>query len=125
MSNVAVLGCTLQPVSPATGVITIIPNQQSQKVLINNKGVYFDRINFTVSGSNGGGSIGDNNGTGSGHIVATGRNLQEVPSGKFAVLEGDTATLVVNGTSDEGDESASGTITVKVTNAGQTDVSLT
>jgi hypothetical protein len=124
MKNVAVFGCTLQPVAPATGVITITPNQQSQKVFINNKGVYFDRINFTVSGSNGGGSIEDDNGTGSGYIVATGRNLQEVPSGKLSVLEGDTATLFVEGTAG-GEEVPPAKITVKVTNAGQTDVSLT
>ena len=124
MSNVAVEGCVLQPVPPATGTITILPNQASQEVFVNNKGVYFKEIKFTVAGSNGGGSVTDNNGTGSGSIIATGSDMQEVATGSFAVLEGDeSAEVLISGTAS--DEPATGSIKVRVVSAGQTDASLT
>ena len=123
MSDIAVSGCTLEPVPPATGTITINPNQESQDVLINSKGVYFKEIKFSVAGSNGGGSVTNNDGTGNGSIIATGSNMTDA-EGNSAVLEGDVSALVtITGTA--GESSASGTITVKVTKAGQTDVSLT
>ena len=46
---IAVDGCVLVPVAPATGTITIEPNQASEEILINNKGVYFKEIKFKVS----------------------------------------------------------------------------
>lgn len=122
MSNVAVAGCTLEPVSPATGTITINPNQESQDVTINGNGVYFKEIKFSVSGSNGGGSVTNNDGTGDGSITASGAGMTDA-NGNMTVLEGDFASVLIKGTS--GQSSASGTIMVKVTKAGQTDVSLT
>ena len=123
MSNIAVLGCTLQAVAPGTGTITIDPNQESQEVFINNKGVYFKEIKFSVSGSNGGGSVTNNDGTGQGSIIATGSNMLD-KDGNIAVLEGDvSASVPISGTS--GSSSASGAIIVKVVSAGQTDASLT
>lgn len=123
MSYVAVLGCELKPVSPATGTVTVDANQQSKDVFVNNKGVYFKEIKFHVTGSNGGGSVTNNDGTGTGSIIASGSDMLD-KNGDIAVLEGDmSAQVLINGHS--GDESASGYITVKVTSAGQTDVSLT
>lgn len=122
MSNVAVAGCTLEPVSPATGTITINPNQESQDTSINGNGVYFKEIKFSVSGSNGGGSVTNNDGTGDGSITASGAGMTDA-NGNMTVLEGDFASVLIKGTS--GQSSASGTIMVKVTKAGQTDVSLT
>jgi hypothetical protein len=70
MSNVVVEGCTLEPVSPATGTVTVDENQASDEVFINDKGVYFKEIKFRVTGSNGGGSVTNNDGEGTGSIIA-------------------------------------------------------
>lgn len=123
MSNIAVLGCELEVVPPGTGTITIT-SQPSTDVFINNKGVYFKEIRFTVAGSNGGGSVTNNDGTGSGSIVASGADILEIPSGNLSVLEGDTS-LPVNITGTAGQSSATGSVTVRVKSAGQTDVSAT
>lgn len=118
---IAVDGCILEPVAPATGIITIEPNQASEEILINNKGVYFKEIKFKVSGSNGGGSVTNNDGTGEGSIIATGENIISLPDNFTAVLEGDlSGEVTINGTA--GDQSASGLIKVKVSSASQTDV---
>lgn len=123
MSNVVVEGCTLEPVSPATGTVTVDENQASDEVFINDKGVYFKEIKFHVTGSNGGGSVTNNDGEGTGSIIASGSNMLN-SDGDIAVLEGDvSAEVEINGTA--GDDPASGLIIVKVTKAGQTDVSLT
>lgn len=118
---IAVDGCVLVPVAPATGTITIEPNQASEEILINNKGVYFKEIKFKVSGSNGGGSVTNNDGTGEGSIIATGENIISLSDNSTAVLEGDlSGEVTISGTA--GDQSASGLIKVKVSSAGQTDV---
>ena len=118
---IAVDGCTLEPVSPATGTISINPDQASTEIFINDKGVYFKEIKFSVSGSNGGGSVTNNDGTGQGSIIASGSDIISLPDGSLAVLEGDmSAEVTINGTS--GDHSASGVIKVKVSSAGQSDV---
>lgn len=123
MSNVVVEGCVLKPVLPATGTVTVDEGQASEEVFINNKGVYFKEIKFSVAGSNGGGSVTNNDGTGTGTILATGGDMLDAEGNKI-VLEGDQVVNVqIDG--HAGDESATGYITVKVTNAGQTDVALT
>lgn len=119
--TIAVDGCILEPVAPATGTITIEPNQASEEILINNKGVYFKEIKFKVSGSNGGGSVTNNDGTGEGSIIATGENIISLPDNFTAVLEGDlSGEVTISGTA--GNQSASGLIKVKVSSAGQTDI---
>lgn len=123
MSYVAVEGCELKPVSPATGTVTVDANQQSNDVFVNDKGVYFKEIKFHVAGSNGGGSVTNNDGTGTGTILASENDMLD-EHGKCVMLEGDQVMNVqIDG--HAGDESATGYITVKITKAGQTDVSLT
>ena len=122
MSDVAVLGCELEPVPPATGEILVTSNP-STEVLVGEKGVYFKEIKFSVAGSNGGGSVTNNDGTGEGSIIATGSNMQD-KNGNYVVLEGDlSASVPIKGTA--GQSPASGAIFVRVKKAGQTDVSVT
>jgi hypothetical protein len=118
---IAVDGCVLEPVSPATGTITIEPNQASEDVFVGEKGVYFKEIKFKVANSNGGGSVTNNDGTGEGSIIATGGNILYLPDEDKVVLEGDLSDEVtISGTS--GDQSASGIIKVRVKSAGQSDM---
>ncbi len=118
---IAVDGCVLEPVPPATGTITIEPNQASEDVFVGEKGVYFKEIKFKVANSNGGGSVTNNDGTGEGSIIATGDNILFLPDEDKVVLEGDLSDEVtINGTA--GDQSASGIIKVRVKSAGQSDV---
>ena len=118
---IAVDGCVLEPVSPATGKITIEPNQASEDVFVGEKGVYFKEIKFKVTNSNGGGSVTNNDGEGEGSIIATGGNILFLPDEDKVVLEGDLSDEVtISGTS--GDQSASGIIKVRVKSAGQSDV---
>ena len=122
MSELAVLGCELEPVPPATGEILVTSNP-STEILVGEKGVYFKEIKFSVAGSNGGGSVTNNDGTGEGSIIATGLNMQD-KNGNYVVLEGDlSASVPITGTA--GQSSASGAIFVRVKKAGQTDVSVT
>lgn len=122
---VTVDGCTLEVVAPGTGDITIDPDQPSADVFINGNGVYFKEIKFSVANSNGGGSIQNNDGSGSGSISATGDGVLDADGNK-CVLEGDNVTITVYGTnpSSSGSVPASGSITVKVSNAGQSDVNV-
>ena len=118
---IAVDGCVLEPVSPATGTITIEPNQASEDVFVGEKGVYFKEIKFKVANSNGGGSVTNNDGTGEGSIIATGGSILFLPDEDKVVLEGDLSDEVtIDGTA--GDQSASGIIKVRVKSAGQSDV---
>ena len=118
---IAVDGCVLEPVSPATGMITIEPNQASEDVFVGEKGVYFKEIKFKVTNSNGGGSVTNNDGEGEGSIIATGGNILFLPDEDKVVLEGDLSDEVtISGTA--GDQSASGIIKVRVKSAGQSDV---
>lgn len=118
---IAVDGCVLEPVSPATGTITIEPNQASEDVFVGEKGVYFKEIKFKVANSNGGGSVTNNDGEGEGSIIATGGNILFLPDEDKVVLEGDLSDEVtINGTA--GDQSASGIIKVRMKSAGQSDV---
>lgn len=118
---IAVDGCVLEPVSPATGTITIEPDQASEEIFVGEKGVYFKEIKFKVTNSNGGGSVTNNDGEGEGSIIATGGNILYLPDEDKVVLEGDLSDEVtINGTA--GDQSASGVIKVRVKSAGQSDV---
>lgn len=118
MSNLAVDGCVLVPVAPATGVITVVSTASSD-ITVNGKGVFFKEIKFTVSASNGGGAVTNNDGTGEGSIIASGSSILDA-NGDIAVLEGDVSDSVeIHGTA--GIVEASGTIVVKVESAGQTD----
>ena len=115
---IAVDGCQLKPVSPATGTVSVT-SVASTKVMINGKGVFFKEIAFSVSGSNGGGAVTDNNGTGTGKITSSYDSITDTQDG--VLLKGDKVSGVsISGTA--GGYSASGSISVEITDAGQTDV---
>lgn len=112
---VAVDGCELEDV---TGGGTVsVDSSPSDQVFADGKGVFFGTINISVSGSDGGGKFTDKNGAGSGTLTGTGTNVCDA-DGQPAVLEDDSATVVVNGTSS-GYTQPPATITIKVKNAGQ------
>lgn len=115
---VAVDGCEIKDVTGG-GTVTIT-SQPSVKDEAGGKGIYFGPLTFTVSGSNGGGSIGDSNGSGEGQIAGTGTKICNA-SGNPAILLDDEVTITVKGTTTSGSSTspASGSITVKITKAGQ------
>lgn len=115
--NIAVDGCELED---ETGGGTVeITSSASEDVKADGKGIFFGPVSIAVSGSDGGGAIGDGNGTGTGVITGTGSKVTS--GGQPALLEGDTATVVVNGTTTSGSSTvpASASVTVKVKDAGQ------
>lgn len=115
---IAVNGCELKPVAPATGTVNIT-SVASTHVKINGKGVFFKEITFTVAGSNGGGAVTDNNGTGSGKITASYDSMTDTQNG--VLLKGDKVDNVnIKGTA--GGYTASGSISVEIVSTGQTDV---
>ena len=118
---IAVNGCQLKPVSPATGTVTIISVASSQ-VLINGKGVFFKEISFTVAGSNGGGAITDNNGVGSGKITASYDAITDTQNG--VLLKGDKVNNIsITGTASGQPVTPAPKISIEITDAGQSDIS--
>ena len=120
---IAVQGCTLVISSGGSGPNPTITSQPSTQVLVSNKGVFFKEIKFSVSGANAG-SISNNDGHGSGTILATGTYILDGSSNKVVLLDDESASVTLNGTKPgpDGPEPATGSVKVKVSNAGQTDV---
>lgn len=113
----AVDECELEDVTG--GGIVKVTSVPSNDVFANGKGVFFGTLNVSVTGSDGGGSIGDNNGTGPGTIDGTGLNICD-GSGQPALLEGDTGIAYVSGTSEDGEETVGPVpITIRIKKAAQ------
>lgn len=119
--KVAVEGCEIKDTTGG-GTVTIT-SAPSAKDLAEGNGIYFSPLSFSVSGSSGGGSIGDSNGAGSGTINGTGTKICDA-NGNPAVLVGDKVTITVTGTTttSSGKTPSSGSITVEITGAGQAKV---
>jgi hypothetical protein len=116
--NIAVEGCELE--DETGGGSVDITSDASTYVLADGKGIYFGDVSIAVSGSDGGGSIGDGNGAGSGTISGTADYV--LSGGQKALLEGDTATIKVSGTTTSGNVVTpvkDVSVTVKVKKAGQ------
>lgn len=117
---IAVNGCRLEVVSPGTGDVEIT-SEPSDEIKVDGNGVFFKEIQFKVSNSNGGGSVTNNDGKGQGSIIATGQFITLTETGDYVVVLDDVSSDVpISGHS--GDQSASGSVVVKVADAGQTDV---
>ena len=114
-NNVAVDGCELEDTTGGGRVSVDSPPSNGD--FAGGKGMFFGTINVSVSGSTGGGKFTDGNGAGTGTLTGTGSNILSA-NGEPAVLEGDTADIIVNGTSG-GYAQPPATVTVKVTSAGQ------
>lgn len=116
---IAVNGCTIEPVSPASGTINI-SSTPSNKVFLEDKGVFFKEIAFSVSGSNGGGDITDNNASGDGKFTVSYDSILD-GSDQGVICEGDVVTVSVKGTRTSGSstETLTRDIQVKITSAGQ------
>lgn len=119
--NVAVEGCELEDVTGGGGVE--ITSDPSSDVKAAGSGIYFGPVSISVSDSDGGGPITDGNGAGDGVITGTGSKITS--NNQPALLEGDTATVMVSGTATSGSTvTPVGPIpvTIKVKKAGQSDV---
>ena len=115
MKNVAVLGCTLNIAFPIASITT----SPSTTVTCDGKGVYYDKIEVVIVGY-GSPTITDNNGGGKGYIKGSAKNV--FVDGKPVLLEGDSVTINVKGTSGGGQSPASEDVTVKIVSAGQVSV---
>lgn len=118
--NIAVDGCQLED-STGGGDVSI-ESDPSDKVKADGKGIYFGAVSVKVENSYGpNGAITDGNGAGTGTITGTGSAIKS--GGQNALLEGDTATIQVSGTTTPpgGSPTPVGpvSVTVKVTSAGQ------
>ena len=117
---IAVDGCELEDVTGG-GIVTITSSPSSDNDVAG-KGIFFGPVSFIVSGSDGGGSISDKNGTGPGTITGTGTNICDA-GGQPSLLEGDTTTAYVSGTAESGNVPVPNVpITVRVKKAAQNDV---
>ena len=135
MSELAVQGCTLQ-ISSTAGDITAVSvqpsNAPSSDVLISNKGVFFDKITAQITTAKISASIPGTTGTGilasgSVDINGTASNVLELPSNNKAVQKNDSGTKTLSFTFTTTTTPPSTTdvplpVTVKVSDAGQTDV---
>ena len=122
--EIAVQGCHLVISSGGSGPEPTITSQPSDDVLVSGKGVFFGEIKFKVSGVTAG-DIANADGKGEGTIQGTGSNILLIAGSKKVVLKDDeSASVPVNGTkpSQSGPQPASGSIKVKVSSTGQTDV---
>lgn len=122
--NIAVKGCHLVISSGGSGPEPTIESQPSDDVLVGGKGVFFGEIKFKVSGVTSG-DITNADGKGEGTIQGTGSNILLIAGSKKVVLKDDeSASVPVTGTkpSQSGPVPASGSVKVKVSDAGQTDV---
>lgn len=107
---IAVQGCTLECTPAATAQITTSPSTTTKAA---GKACYRGPLTINVTNAT---AVPDGNGTGAGRITGS---AQEVKiDGQPAVLEGDEVQITVSGTSDG--KPASGVVTVKISQAGQT-----
>lgn len=107
--NIAVEDCVLECTPRADATITTPP---SSHVKASGKGCYRGSITIMVTNA---AAVSDNNGTGTGNLSGSARHTKI--DGVSAVLEGDSVTITVNGTS--GGSPATGQVTVKIKDAGQ------
>lgn len=118
---IAVQGCELEltPASspPATVQITTPP---SQKVKAGGKPCYKGTLQISITGYTGGTITVPGSGAGSGSLSPGARKCKI--EGMAAVLEGDSASVTVNGQQTVGSSTAPATqpVTVKIKSAGQT-----
>lgn len=112
MKYIVVEGCTLTCQSGGVATIVTLPSEYN---IIDNCKIYSGPLTISVNGSSAGGA--DANATGTGTLTPT--SQYNKADGKFVVLEGDKAEIIVNGADSEGSPTV-GTEVVTITKAGQT-----
>ena len=110
---IAVQGCTLECTPAATAQITSSPSTTTK---VDGKACYRGPLTINVTKAT---AVTDGNGTGTGVIIGSAQEVRI--DGQPAVLEGDEVQITVSGTSSG--NPASGVVTVKISQAGQTYVS--
>ena len=118
MSELAVLGCTVEITSGQTASAKVISTQPSSDMLVGQKGIYFGDIDVVLTSPTQG-----NYTTASATITikGTASDVLDINDNK-AVQKEDSGSKTVTLTDPDSGESISPTITVKITDAGQTDV---
>jgi len=114
---VAVEGCTLTT-SPGTGTATIT-SAASTTNKADGKGVYRGTIQIAISGYSSSAITVAGSGSGTGTLNGSAQTTKA--DGQSVVLEGDQATITVNGQAYEGSTTVgvSELVTVNIQNAGQ------
>ena len=121
MADIAVLGCTVSITSGQTASAKTITTVPSTDVLVGTKGVYFGSVDvLLVQPSQGAFTTASATIT----INGTGSNVLDA-NGNKAVLKGDTGSSMVTLTNPDSGATITPTITVRIDDAGQTDVSAT
>lgn len=110
---IAVQGCTLECTPVATAQIATSPSTTTKA---DGKACYRGSLTITVTNAT---AVTDGNGAGTGVITGSAQEVRI--DGQPAVLEGDKVQITVSGTADG--NPASGTVIVKISQAGQTYVS--
>lgn len=118
MSELAVQGCKIQITSGQSAKNILVTTEPSSDVLINNKGVYFDSIDVSLTAVTVGNLL-----LASGTITINGTASKVLDgNGKKALQKGDTATKKFSFTDTVSGSPVSADVTVKITDAGQSDV---
>lgn len=110
---IIVQGCTLECTPAATAQIATSPSTTTKA---DGKACYRGSLTINVTKAT---AVTDGNGAGTGVITGSAQEVRI--DGQPAVLEGDKIQITVSGTS--GGNPASGTVIVKISQAGQTYVS--
>lgn len=122
MSELAVLGCTVDITSGQTATAKSITTSPSSDILVNGKGVYFGDIDVLLTAityTTPAEVFACTEGT----ITISGSGSDVLEGTKKAVLKGDSGSKELMFTGVSTGTQVTVTVTVKITNAGQTDVS--
>ena len=118
MSELAVQGCKIQITSGQSAKNILVTTKPSSAVLINNKGVYFDSIDVSLKAVTAGNLLLE-----SGTITINGTASKVLDeNGKKALQKNDNATKKFSFTDTVSGSTVSADVTVKITDAGQSDV---
>lgn len=118
MSELAVKGCKIQITSGQSATKILVTTKPSSVILINNKGVYFDSIDVSLTAVTVGNLLLE---SGTITINGTASNVLD-ENGKKALQKGDTATKTFDFIDTTSGVKVSTSVTVKITDAGQSDV---
>lgn len=121
MAELAVLGCTVDITSGQTATAKSITTSPSSNILVNGKGVYFGDIDVLLTAISF--VSGETFTCASGTITISGTGSNVLEETKKAVLKGDSGSKELMFTGVSTGTQVPAIVTVKITDAGQTDVS--
>lgn len=119
MSELAVSGCTVKITSGQTAISITIITSPSSDISVNSKGVYFGDIDVTLIAVTQGSFVCPEATL---TIKGTASNVLEIAGSKKAVQKNDSATDTFTFTDPSTLVTKDLTVTIQITDAGQTDV---